>query len=418
MNSKWILVAVACVIVSPALAAQEDGSPQLLPPIVTVGGQQKGEKDPGKQADKDKKKQPDAAPPDVFSNLLVPRGEARAGFNPNMMGDFQGIFVRQTITIFGTQTITTVVPNMEGPPTIITTTVPTTQTREILIQYAGRGGYKVGENASPRPQDRVFGIYHYFNGIRSPDQGPTTPTQTSTTTTTTNGGDRIVTTTNVSTIPGQPFVNMQREVIGFEKTFLDGFASVEVRIPVVQQASGLGQGDSSSVGDMTIIGKYAWILDRDTGDVFSGGLAVTVPNGPGLDTPAGHLHSTLLQPWFGYIWNADRFFLQGFHSVVFPTDSRDVTLLFNDIGVGYWLYRGDASRMLSFIVPAIEAHITTPLTHRDGLGLVSVPDIVNMTGGLHLGLFRNATLSVGVATPVTGPRPVGVEAFAQFNLRF
>ncbi len=101
-----------------------------------------------------------------------------------------------------------------------------------------------------------------------------------------------------------------------------------------------------------------------------------------------------------------------------PTDARDVTILFNDIGVNYWLYRGSPDRLLSFVVPTIEAHLTTPLNHRNFDGPIVVPDTLILTGGVHLGLFRNSTLSLGVATPVTGPRPFSVETFVQFNWRF
>jgi hypothetical protein len=66
----------------------------------------------------------------------------------------------------------------------------------------------------------------------------------------------------------------------------------------------------------------------------------------------------------------------------------------------------------------IEAHVTTPLNHRDGAGPIFVPDIVVITGGVHFGLFGNGTLSLGVATPVSGPRPFNVEGFMQLNWRF
>ena len=43
--------------------------------------------------------------------------------------------------------------------------------------------------------------------------------------------------------------------------------------------------------------------------------------------------------------------------------------------------------------------------------------LVVLTSGVHLGLFSNGTLSLGVATPVTGPRLYNVEAFVQLNWR-
>ena len=95
-----------------------------------------------------------------------------------------------------------------------------------------------------------------------------------------------------------------------------------------------------------------------------------------------------------------------------------MTLLFNDVGLNLWLYRAQTDRPLRFVVPSLECHVTTPLNHRDGTGPIFAPDLVVLTGGVHIGLFENATLSIGGATPLTGLRPFGIEGFVQFNLRF
>ena len=171
--------------------------------------------------------------------------------------------------------------------------------------------------------------------------------------------------------------NLNQEVFGFEKTFLDGRASVEVRVPLLQQTSNLDGFGMSDIADLTFIGRYALIMDRETGNVLTVGMSVTAPTGPSILTTDGAVHSTLLQPWTGYIWNADRFFVQAFHSIVIPTDARDVTLLFNDVGVNYWLYRGTPDRPISFIMPMLEAHVTTPLDHRSVNDPIYVPDLSN-----------------------------------------
>src|SRR5262249_33558307 len=110
--------------------------------------------------------------------------------------------------------------------------------------------------------------------------------------------------------------------------------------------------------------------------------------------------------------------IQAFHSVVVPTDSRDVTMFFNDIGLNYWLYRNEAERGLRFIVPMAEIHVTTPLNHRGMDGPIFVPDLVVFTGGLHIGIGSNTVMSLGVATPLSGPRVFNTEAFLQLNWRF
>jgi hypothetical protein len=102
-----------------------------------------------------------------------------------------------------------------------------------------RGAEKMSENDSPRPQDRVFGNYNYYNNVRK-------------------------------------VIDVHRETVGFEKTFLNGNASIGLRLPFFQDvAPGFSEGDP---GDLSIRLKYAWI--NDPGTVISTGLAITTPTGP------------------------------------------------------------------------------------------------------------------------------------------
>ncbi|MCI0639284.1 MAG: hypothetical protein L0Y72_30035 [Gemmataceae bacterium] len=170
--------------------------------------------------------------------------------------------------------------------------------------------------------------------------------------------------------------------------------------------------------------KFALINDFLTGNVFSAGLAVTAPTGPAIDTIAGDINSTLLQPFFGYIRTFGGFYFQGIHSIVFPTNSEDVTLLFNDLGAGYIFSprpwgEGFGVRGLAYVAPNFEVHVATPLNHRDGNGAVVASDFVTLTTGVHLGLGNGSSaLSLGLATPVTGPRFFDVEGFVQLNIGF
>ena len=70
-------------------------------------------------------------------------------------------------------------------------------------------------------------------------------------------------------------------------------------------------------------------------------------------------------------------------------------------------------------MPTVEAHANTPLSKRgveqDPVGLT---DQIIVTGGLHFGMFKRATLTFGASAPVTGPQPFDLEGFAQFNYRF
>jgi len=96
--------------------------------------------------------------------------------------------------------------------------------------------------------------------------------------------------------------------------------------------------------------------------------------------------------------------------------ARDVTLLFNDVGVGYWLYRNNRpDSLISGIAPVTELHVNTPLNHR---GLDHFPigfqDSVNFTGGAYVYLHK-AVFGVAVGRPLTGPKPYDYEVNATFG---
>jgi hypothetical protein len=218
-------------------------------------------------------------------------------------------------------------------------------------------------------------------------------------------------------------------LFGIEKTFLDGDASIGLRLPLntldaESGIPGLG-GSSTDLGDLTVIFKYALWQDRQTGDVFSAGLAVTAPTGPssfaGSDTVTS-FHDTTLQPFVGYRWHWEDVFVHGFTAVDVPTDSNDVTMLYNDVGLGYYLYRSRAcDRLLTAIVPTFEVHVNTPLNHRGAFRAndpAATPDVVDLTMGATLEFNRRSTLAAALVTPVTGPRPFDFEVLVQLNIRF
>jgi hypothetical protein len=383
-------------------------------------------------------RQPPPAAPDQLAAALRPPAESPevlAVTNPHMMGDFPAIYLLRPFLVPAVQIVSTsqtVTRTTQERVTIfvdgklVTVLVPVTTTFQVPVQrqtivevpvnirepFPFRGAFKVADNESPRPTDRVFFNYNFYDSVTG--GGASLPRFD--TVSTTIGGNPALVTTIVPGVPA-PRIDVHREIAGFEKTFLDGDASVGLRAPVVEQA-GAGAVGGSDFGDVTVVLKYAFLNDRATGDVLSGGLAVTVPTGPGVPLQTGDLHSTLLQPWVGYARNFDRFYVQGFTSLVVPTDRLDATLLCNDVGAGYALYRSAADRLVSAVVPALEAHVTTPLNHRDETSPIAVPDLVVLTAGSHFSLYDRGLLSVGVAVPVTGPRAFDVEALVQLNWRF
>jgi hypothetical protein len=310
-----------------------------------------------------------AQPPstDSFAQAPPAGGEAAAMAQSNMIGDL-GVYGTVLNFVTSTSTITT--------GTGVSRTVQTITTRQAVhVPIASRGSFKISEDESPRPQDRVYIGYNYFADVSTP---------------------------GVSSFP------LHRETFGFEKTFLDGSASFGMRVPVVQQGGSFGTDD---VGDLSFILKYAFYDDRTTGNLLSGGLVVTAPTGADITLDDGStLRSTLLQPYLGWIWARDRFYTIGFAEVIVPTDSRDVTFGAVDTGIGY--------RVSDLFIPTFEAHVNNSFNHH---GLENSPigfaDSVILTSGFH-SLIGRALFTVGVAVPVTGPRVYDVEAIAQFNFRF
>ena len=90
-------------------------------------------------------------------------------------------------------------------------------------------------------------------------------------------------------------------------------------------------------------------------------LAVTPTTGPNAFAGSHSItsfHSTTLQPYVGFIWNFQRWYLHGFTALDIPTDSNDVTLMYNDIGVGYFLYRNRMEgQAVTAIVPTFEVQV-------------------------------------------------------------
>jgi hypothetical protein len=288
-------------------------------------------------------------------------------------------------------------PNFPPPPTGVV------QLRQGAAVVPSVRAFKISENESPRPRDRLYFGFNYFADVNEA--------------------------VNRRFAADIRDVRVFRETFGVEKTFLDRDASIGLRIPLNTLRADTtipGIDDTNTaIGDLSVIGKYAFWRNDQTGSLLSAGLAVTAPTGP--DDFAGSsaitaFHSTILQPYLGLIWSADRWFLHGFSAINVPTDSQDVTLLHNDFGLGYVLYRScECDALLTAIVPTFEVHVNNPLNHRGAFDvddLAGTPDWVSLTMGPTFEFNRRSTLALAFNTPVTGPRPYDYEVLVQFNWRF
>ena len=349
-----------------------------------------------------------------FAQPTEAGGLAYGSFNPNFDGDFIGVFYTRTITTgFTTATrvvgftqqvvgstqqvtidaqgnrVTTSVPVTVNVPVTQTVRVPVTRT--VRLPAAGRyNGIQIVDNDQARPMDRVYFGYNAYNRV------------------------------GAALNPGLGGSDLQRQIAGFEKTFLDGDASVGLRLPFVQQYGPVGAA-SSTVGDLTVLFKYAFYNNKQTGDVASVGLAITAPTGGDGDgrliDGSGLPHSWLFQPWAGFVKVFDRAYVQGISNLIVPTDGRDPTLLGNSVAVGYWVYRNPNDRVLTGIIPTIEVHVRTPLNRRTPSELIFAQDQVNVTSGLHF-RFTRAAVTGAVSVPLVGPRPWAIEAMGYVNYNF
>jgi hypothetical protein len=242
--------------------------------------------------------------------------------------------------------------------------------------------FKISENESPRPTNRIYFDYNYFNNVQGTGN------------------------------------NVNRMMPGFEQTFFGGAASFGMRLPtyVTSHDQALGV---QGIGNLNLIGKYAFYDNRTTGNLLSGGMLLSLPTGRAININGADVHDTVLLPYGAFIYNpASRLYVQGFSSIAVPTDARDITIWFNDISTGFWAYRTNQDQFLTAIIPTIEGHVNTPLNHR-GLGdTFGLQDSFVLTVGSHFIVRQRAIMTLGVADPLTGPKPFGVEAIAQFNWRY
>ena len=205
-------------------------------------------------------------------------------------------------------------------------------------------GYKMADNQSPRPLDRVYVVFNLFDDI------------------------------NTRNLAGAGLhdVRIYRDYFGIEKTFLDGNASVTLRLPVNSITAqgvppGVGSG-RTAVGDLSILSKFALWQNRNTGDILSAGLGIGTPTGPSSFAGASYAKAAnpaFFQPYLGFIKTFGNFYTQGFTAVDVPFDSNVVTIYYNDLGMGYLFRATDPDQFITGFAPSMEVHVNTPLNHRN-----------------------------------------------------
>ncbi len=279
------------------------------------------------------------------------------------------------------------------------------------------GLMKFAEGSSPQPRDRVFLSYNYFD--------------------------------NVNLVPGGIPVN--RLTPGIEKTFFNGNASIEVRVPMAGTLNSTTPFDISTLrvinydsnhfelGNLTTFFKARLYNDEQLS--VSAGLGVALPTADDLRVISLNPAATLdliknqavhLLPFIGAMYTPnDRWFSQGIlqldvaangNPVYTVENSRNLTLnkdgvltdptyLFASVSNGYWIYRSnDPTARLTGIALLSELHFNTTLQPTDVVvatgSLVGTRQdriqTINAVVGTNLMFDQNKSLSLGYVLPMGG----------------
>ena len=265
--------------------------------------------------------------------------------------------------------------------------------------------FKIAENQSPRPLDRFYVDFNYYNDLNA----------------------------KINTKENVPLQSLKayRYLFGFEKTYNDGKGSFGLRFPINtltgdSPIKGLGK-TTTATGDLSVYTKYILEQDPKTGSLVSVGLLLTLPTGPRNFAGATYLrsiHPVSIQPFLGYIWNSadGRAYFHGFTSLDAPSNPRDVTMIYNDFGIGYFVYRAQNPRdFWTAIAPTFELHVNNPINHRDvynRFDIAGTPDVVNLTYGVNFEIRKRFLITLALVTPVSSPKPFESEALLLLNYRF
>ena len=280
------------------------------------------------------------------------------------------------------------------------------------LPLAGGSRRFKNEHSRALPTDRVFGTYHHFqNAIEAR-----------------------------ALEPGfvQSNANIDRFTVGFEKTFFDGNASVELRMPMSVPASLSGSGfnyQTESAGDLVVV--LRGLLYSDESQAVGLGLTINAPTGSDLTVNLPNVggnftvenDATHLTPFLAYqAAPTENFFFNSFLQVDFATNANslqlrnignggienrsltDQTLLFLDTSFGYWLFRDPDAEFLTGLAGLLELHYTTALTDADVVSSANQQvvfgansgslDAINLTIGLHTEINRSTVIRAGYVTPL------------------
>ncbi len=284
------------------------------------------------------------------------------------------------------------------------------------------GRTKLAEGSSPIPRDRVFFNYSYFDNAKLTSNG----------------------------------IYVNRYTPGIEKTFFNGNASVELRLPFastlssnIDTSTGFVNPTDFQFGNVTIYTKA--LLYQNSTFACSTGLGFTVPTASNINFRQGSQQtlrvsndSVHLLPFVGGVYTPnDRFYSQGFlqfdfdsngNRVYSTTDLQGVTgnslnligrvqdaaFLYASVNAGYWVYRSDTpgTTGLTGFSPIAELHYNRSLQSGDQVAILGQPvygqsstnvEVLNAVIGANMLFGRSRILTTAFTTPL------GMGVDRQFN---
>lgn len=273
----------------------------------------------------------------------------------------------------------------------------------------GTGRSKLAEGSSPLLRDRVFFRYDYLDETKIGPDG----------------------------------INLFRIVPGFEKTFFDGLASLEMRFPYAATidtnilADTRAEARESTFGNVALYTKL--LLDADDDYAISAGFGLTLPTADDVTVMLSDFttlaeidnDSVHFQPYVGAALFPDSpWFAQGILQLDFDTNGNavylnstgtgltragtlnDAAFMFLDASIGYWVIEpGEPTgSSLNGFAPTLELHHNRSLSSSDSVsaGALRVGNFgdsietVNLVLGANLMFGESTTVSAGWIIPVGG----------------
>jgi hypothetical protein len=269
--------------------------------------------------------------------------------------------------------------------------------------------YKVAENNSVLPQNRIGFNFNYMSDVSNGALAPATAVK-----------DDIF-----------------EYRLFAEKTLFNGKLSVDFMVPFYQSSlinfssaelGGNPPGTEASFGDLAFGGKYlVWDNERSA---LSAGLRVEAPTNEEFrftaDIPFGDYALSddvwNFTPYLAMLLTpSERVFVQSFVSYRMGSQSlvesfttnnfrqtiRDQDYFMADLSAGYWLYRDSCGRGLTGLVPTVELHYTATFEDQKATASQTFPniyysntDVLNLTAGLTALFGDRMSLTAGVAVPL------------------